>query len=70
MIGTKDILFIHADGETRKFPADCLTAANIHLEKHRDKIRAMHFGKTKTVFKAGVVSAQVECSREQVLDSI
>lgn len=70
MTVTTDILFIHADGDTRKFPSDCLTAANIYLETNRDTIRALHVGRTKTVFKGGVVAAQVECSREQVMDSI
>lgn len=70
MTGTIDILIIHSDGDTRKFPSDCLTAANIHLEKHKDKIRALHFGNTKTVYKGGKVIAQVECSRSQVMESI
>lgn len=69
MTGTKDILIIHSDGEEHCFQSDCLTAANVHLDKFRESIRAMHFGITKTVFKGGKAIVQIECSREQFRES-
>lgn len=70
MNGTTDIMMIHQDGAIHKFPSDCLCAANLHLAHFKEKLRAMHFGRTKTVFKAGKAVAQVEMTRDQIMEQL